>query len=38
VTTSRLDEKPGEPIVMDGDRLTLSLRGFEIGTFLVEPA
>jgi alpha-mannosidase len=38
ITQSRLDEKPGEPVVIDGDRLSLSLRGFEIGTFLVEPA
>lgn len=36
VTLSRLDETAGEPVVLDGDRLNLSLRGGEIGTFLVE--
>jgi alpha-mannosidase len=36
VVLSRLDETAGEPVVLDGDRLSLSLRGFEIGTFLVE--
>jgi alpha-mannosidase len=37
VVISRLDETAGEPVVLDGDRLSLSLRGFEIGTFLLEP-
>jgi alpha-mannosidase len=35
---ARLDETPGEPVVLDGDRLTLSLRGFGIATFLLDPA
>ncbi|MNS55383.1 Mannosylglycerate hydrolase [compost metagenome] len=35
---ARLDETPGEPVVLDGDRLSLSLRGFEIATFLLDPA
>lgn len=35
---ARLDETPGEPVVLDGDRLSLSLRGFGIATFLLEPA
>jgi len=38
VARARLDETPIEPAAVGADVLTTSLRGFEIATYLIEPA